>query len=101
MDPPRDDGREVSTVLLNSDPGRLFLDDVATVLLNEMGFHRVRRELHSVLCVAMTLQTDSVRLIRQLMKRRSRVIVLSNPKRGLPLNESFSGQKPQSVIAHR
>ena len=60
MDPPRDDGREISTVPLNSDSGRLFLGDVATVLLKEMGFHPVRRGLHSVVCVANRLSIQTV-----------------------------------------
>jgi hypothetical protein len=60
MDPPRDDGRQISTVPLNSDSGRLFLGDAATILLKEMGFHCVIRELHSVLCVANRLSRQTV-----------------------------------------
>ena len=55
MDPPRGDGREISTVPLNSDSGRLFLGDAATVLLKEMGFHRMRRELH--LCFVLRIDS--------------------------------------------
>ena len=55
MNPPRDDGRDISTVPLNSDSGRLFLGDVATVLLKEMGFHRMRSELH--LCFVLRIDS--------------------------------------------
>jgi hypothetical protein len=51
---------KLAQVPLNSNSGQLFLGDVAMLLLKKIEFHRVRRELHSVLCVANRLSRQTV-----------------------------------------